>query len=275
MAGVGEGAAPGDRVVDGVDTGGEIDLGEVRLAGLVGDARGLLGPAGAAETAGDLVECREHLGRFQVQQRQGAYRGAQFAHGDGGAQSSAHHVADDQGGAVAGEFDDVEPVAADLGGGVAREIAAGDVEAGGLRVAGRQQAALEDQRPLVLPAVEAGVVDTDRGARGEFDGECPVPFAEGLAALGPGELHEADDGVVRDHRHGERGLDERALLAGYRLHPGGAQGVGAGRVEGVAVHFADRGGGAVLLAAARCGIRGASETALAKATRRSSALPPP
>ncbi len=32
VAGVGEGAAPGDRVVDGVDARRQIDLGEVRLA---------------------------------------------------------------------------------------------------------------------------------------------------------------------------------------------------------------------------------------------------
>lgn len=87
-----------------------------------------------AEAPGDLVEGGEHLGRFQVQEGQGAYGGPQFAHGDGRPQSTAHHVADDQGRAVAGELDHVEPVAADLGGRVAREVATGDVQARGLGV---------------------------------------------------------------------------------------------------------------------------------------------
>ena len=38
MAGVGEGAAPGHRVVDRVDAGSEVHLGEVGLAGLAGGA---------------------------------------------------------------------------------------------------------------------------------------------------------------------------------------------------------------------------------------------
>jgi hypothetical protein len=157
---------------------------------------------------------------------------------------------------VAGELDHVEPVAADLGGRVAREVATGDVQARGLGVARGEQAALEDERPLVLPAVEAGVVDTDGGAGGELGGQRPVPLAEGLAALGTGELHEADDDVVRDHRHGEGGVDEAALVAGHVLDAAGAQGDGAGRVERVAVHRAERGRAGVprtLRAASRAG----------------------
>ncbi|EPJ34252.1 hypothetical protein STAFG_8712 [Streptomyces afghaniensis 772] len=145
-----------------------------------------------------------------------------------------------------GEFDDVEPVAADLAGpagvGVAGQIAAGDVEAGGLRVAGREQGPLQYQRALVLAPVEAGVVDADGGAGGEFDGQVPVAVAERLAALRTGELHEPDDGVVGDHRHGERGLHEPAVLAGDGLRAGRAQGVRAGRVERVVVDGADRDG---------------------------------
>lgn len=211
MPGVGEGAAAGDRVVDGVDAGGEVDLGQLGPAGLV--AAGLLRADGGAEAAGDLVEVGEDLGRFEVELGEGADGGAQFAHGDGGAQAPAHDVPDDERGAVAGEFDDVEPVAADLGGGGAGEVAAGDVEPGRLGVAGREQAALEDQGPFVLAAVEARVVDADGGAGGEFDGEGPVAFPEGLAALGAGELDEADDGVVGDHRDDQGGLDEVAVDA--------------------------------------------------------------
>src|SRR5690606_12636786 len=176
---------------------------------------GLVDAAGGAEAPGDLVQLREHLGRFQVELGEGADGGAQFAHGHGRAQAAAHDVADDQGGAVPGQFDDVEPVAADLagpaGGRVAGQVPAGDVEAGGLRVAGREQGALEYQRAFVLAAVQAGVVDADGGAGGEFHGEVAVAVAERLAALGAGEPGQPHDRVLGDHRHGEGGLHEAAL----------------------------------------------------------------
>ncbi|CAM5658144.1 hypothetical protein SFUMM280S_01607 [Streptomyces fumanus] len=244
VAGVGEGAPAGHRVVHGVHAGRQVDLGEVGLAGAAGGPGGLLDPAGSAEAPGDLVQLGEHLGRFQVQLGQRPHGGAQFAHRHGGPQTAAHHVADDEGGAVAGQFDDVEPVAADLagpaGGRVARQIAAGDVQAGRLGVAGRQQGALEDQGAFVLAPVEPGVVDTDRGAGGQLDGEVAVAVPEGLAALGPGELHQPDHGVVGDHRHRQRGLHQPALLGGDAARPGGAQRDGAGRAERVVVHGADR-----------------------------------
>ncbi|MGX1224310.1 hypothetical protein RKD42_005569 [Streptomyces ambofaciens] len=138
-----------------------------------------------------------------------------------------------------GEFDDVEPVAADLagpaGGRLAGQVAAGDVESGRLGVAGREQRALQYQRAFVFAPVEAGVVDADGGARGQFHGEVAVAVAERLAALGAGELDESDDRVVGDHRHGERGLHQAAVLGGDAARPGGAQGVRAGRVERVVV----------------------------------------
>lgn len=141
---------------------------------------------------------------------------------------------------MSGQFDDIEPVSAHLGGGVARQIAARYVQPGGLGIAGRKQTALQYQRAFVLPPVEAGVVDTDGGARREFHGEGAVPLPEGLAALGPGELGESHHGVVRDHRHGEGGLDEAAGTAGHRLDPAGTQGVGARGVEGIPVDGAGR-----------------------------------
>ncbi len=95
-------------------------------------------------------------------------------------------------------------------------------------VAGRQQGPLQYQRPFVLPPVQARVVDTDRGPRRQLHRQVPVPVPERLAALRPRELREAYDGVVGDHRHGERGLDEAALLGRYVQRPGGAQGIRAG-----------------------------------------------
>lgn len=288
MPGVGERTASGDRVVDRVHTGREIHLGEVRLAGLLrgtggplrspaaAEALAALAAARGAEAAGHLVEGGEHFGGLQVEEGQGPHGGAQFSHGDGGSQAAAHDVADDEGGAVAGQLDHVEPVAADLGGGVARQIAAGDVETGRLRVAGGQEAALEDQGAFVLAAVEAGVVDADGGAGGQFGGQTPVALPERLAALRTGELDEADDGVVRDHRHGERRLHEAHLVAGDVLDPAGAQRHGTGRAEREAVDGAERGRQVVRARGPAARHRGgrASETALAWATRRSSAEPP-
>lgn len=250
MTGVGEGASPGDRVVDGIDACRQVDLGQVGVAGLVGGPRGPLGATadavgggaatGGAEATGDLVERGEHFGGFQVEEGQGPYGGAQFTHGDGGPQPAAHDVTDDQGGAMPGEFDHVEPVATHLGRRVARQIAAGDVEARGLGVAGWQQTALEDECAFVLAPVEAGVVYTDGGAGGQFGGEGTVALAEGFAALRTGELDEADDGVMGDHRHGEGGLDQTAVVSGDVLDPAGTQSLGAGGVEGVAVDCAQR-----------------------------------
>ncbi|MGX1367690.1 hypothetical protein RKD19_003049 [Streptomyces canus] len=248
MARVGEGAAAGHRVVDGVHAGRQVHLGQVSLTRSAGRAGGLLDSAGGTEPTRDLVQRAEHLGRFEVQQGQGPDGGAQFAHRHRRPQSAAHHVTDHQRRAVSRQFDDVEPVASDLAGavrgGVAGQVAAGDVQSGGDRVAGRQQGPLQYQRPLVLAPVQAGVVDTDRRPRRQLHREVPVPVPEGLAALGPGELCESHDGVVGDHRHREGGLHEAALLGRDVLRARGAQGVRAGRVEGVVVDRADRDGGA-------------------------------
>lgn len=155
---------------------------------------------------------------------------------------------------MAGEFDHVEPVAADLGGRVAGEVAAGDVEARGDGVAGWQEAALEDQGAFVFAPVEAGVVDADRGAGGEFGGQGTIPLAEGFAALRADELDEADHRVVGHHRYGERGLDEAPVVAGHILDMAGAQGGGTGRVVREAVYGAERGPAGAC--AGCCGVRG-------------------
>ena len=215
---VGERTAPGDRVVDGVDAGGEVDLGQVGVGAALGAlAVPLVG--GVAQAPGDLVQRAQHFGGLHVGEGQGAHGGAQFAHGDGGAQAAPHHVADDDGRAVAGQLDHVEPVAANLRGRVARQIAAGDVQARRLRVARRQQAALEDEGALVFPAVKAGVVDADGGARRQLGGQRPVPLAERLAALGAGELRQAQHPVPGDHGHGERRLHDGAELRGHAAVP--------------------------------------------------------
>ncbi|CAM5244490.1 hypothetical protein SHIRM173S_06714 [Streptomyces hirsutus] len=243
MARVGEGAPPGHRVVHGVDARRQVDLGEVGLPGAAGGPGRLLDPAGGAEAPGDLVQLGEDLGGFEVQLGQGADGGAQFTHRHRGAQAPSHHVPDDQRGAVSGKFDHVEQVAADLAGPAGRraagQVPAGDVEAGRLRVAGREQGPLQYQGAFVLAPVEAGVVDTDGGARGQLHGEVAVAVPERLAALGTGELGEADHRVVGDHRHGERGPHQPALLARYGPRAGGAQGVRARRVERVVVDGAE------------------------------------
>src|SRR5258708_4454471 len=82
--------------------------------------------------------------------------------GESGITRSAHvvsgHVADGQGAAAAGQGDDVEPVAADLRGGLRGDVAAGELQAGNVGNLTREQAALEFERGGPLARVEPGVV---------------------------------------------------------------------------------------------------------------------
>lgn len=107
--GVDEGALVG--VVDGVRAGGD----------LVG-----------VDLRGESVEQLEDLVRGEVEARVGAYRRAELAHDGRRADTPAHDVADDQGGAPAAEGDHVVPVAADGGLGAAGVVGGGDPQVVGL-----------------------------------------------------------------------------------------------------------------------------------------------
>ena len=92
VARVGEVQLARDRVVDRVQAGREVVL---------------------AEPLRQVVEVAQELGGRQVQGGHGLYGRTQLAHHRGRVEAVAHDVADDERGARAGQFDGVEPVAAD------------------------------------------------------------------------------------------------------------------------------------------------------------------
>src|SRR5260221_2347035 len=141
VPGPGQVPVSGGGVVDGVDAGG---------AGLV-----------VGQVGGELIEAGEGLRGGQVEGGEGVGGGAQLAHQGGGVQVVSGHVADGQGGAAAGQGDDIEPVAADLGGGLGRHVAAGEVEAGDLGDRAGQQGGLQFERGGPLAGVVPGVIDGD------------------------------------------------------------------------------------------------------------------
>src|SRR5260370_15441034 len=143
----------GGGVVDGVDAGG---------AGFL-----------VGEVGGDLVEAGEYRCGREVEGGQGAGGGAELAHEGGGADVVSGHVADGQGGAAAGQGDDIEPVAADLGRGLRGGVAAGELEAGNVGDRAGQQGALEGERGGPLAGVVPGVVYGDRGPGGQVTGQRP------------------------------------------------------------------------------------------------------
>lgn len=155
---------------------------------------------------GDPVEVFEELGRVEVERGQRVRRGAQPAHGRGGVDAAAHHVAHDQRGLALVERDHVEPVAADLGGGARGLVAGGDLQATGHgRVAG-QQAALEGESGVAGVLVPAGVVDLDRRAGRQLPRQQQVVLAEGLRMVDALEVEGAQHLAARDQRHGQIGV---------------------------------------------------------------------
>lgn len=106
----------------------------------------------------------EDLVRGVVEARQGVHGGAEAAHGGRGVQSMADDIADDEGDTGSGQGDDIEPVAADAGGGIGRQIAVRDLDGAVCGQLLRQQAALQGQGGLMLLGEAAGVVDAQGGA---------------------------------------------------------------------------------------------------------------
>ncbi len=111
VAGAGQGAVAGDRVVHGVQAGGA-------------DLPGHLG-AVPDFVEDEVVEVGQQLVRGQVDIGQGAHGRAEPSHGRGGVQAVADDVADDQCHPCAGQGDDVEPVPADAGVGIGGQVAGG------------------------------------------------------------------------------------------------------------------------------------------------------
>lgn len=114
------------------------------------------------------VEFSENGVRFQVLAGQSLGGDAQSAHRRGRRYPVSHHVTHDERHLAARQLDRVVPVASDLA-----DVAAGQVPVCGpyiraYREGGGEQGALECERDVLDAAVEAGVVQTERGAGGEL-----------------------------------------------------------------------------------------------------------
>ncbi len=188
----------GGRVEDDVHAGGEQRL--VRALGQV---------------VGQVVDVPEQDVRRQVEPGQGADGGAQPSHRRGGPQTVTHHVTHHQGGPLARQRDDVEPVAADLGAAAARDVAVGDLDAGGLRHLLGQQGALQGEGGGALAGVEAGVVEGAAGPVREFDGEGQVVPVEALPVAGPADHQQPDHQAPGAQRHHQPGVHAEVVR---RLH---------------------------------------------------------
>ena len=174
----------GGGVVDGVDAGG---------AGF-----------GVGQVGGDLVQAGQDLGGDEVEGGQGVGGGAELAHQGGGGDVVPGHVADDEGAAVLGQRDDVEPVAADLGAGLGGDVAVADLKAGDLGDLPGQQAALQGERGGPLAGVEPGVVDADRRAGDQVPGQRQVRGSERLRAgqaVQDDDAHDDAPGGQREDHH--------------------------------------------------------------------------
>ena len=187
----------------------------------------------------------QDLVRRQVEIRQCGQGGAQLAHGGGRVDGVPGGVTHGQRHPRPGERDDVEPAAA---------VAGGQVGVGGLhrradRAGGLPQVALEDPRHRPLTAVQAGVVQAQRGPRGELLGERQVLAVEreGIAPAVEADQSEDDaPGAHRDHHHRVHpGGDDPAVPPAVRVQPGGVlvqvRDEHRGQVrEGLPVRRADR-----------------------------------
>ncbi len=206
--------APADRVVDRVQAGG------ARLPDRLHG--GGVGRVGRLQVAGEVedqvVQVGQQLVRRQIDVGERTDRGAQPAHAGRGVQSVADDVADDQCHPRAGQGNDVEPVAADLGAGARGQIAGGDLDRLLVRQALQQQAALQGQRGGALAGVPAGIVDGYGGLGRQFLGQDQVVRGERLGPLGAGEGHHSQQRPACAQRHGdaagqpvrgEGGVDQR------------------------------------------------------------------
>jgi len=183
VTGAGDRAGPGHRVVGGVDAGRDL---------------------GGVEVLAHPAEPEQHLRRGEVEGGEGAYGGAELAHGGGGADAVAHHVPDHERDPVAGQRDHVVPVAAHPGQVARRQVAGGDLQAERIVQVGREQAALQRERGAALPAVQPRVVDAQRGPRGELLPEGDVLLVERRAAGEPVKRHDAEHPAARLQRHHEQ-----------------------------------------------------------------------
>ena len=198
MAGAGQVAPAGDRIVDRVQAGGaDIILCVVTVIGI----------RVSGEPTDQVIKAGEELVGRQVNVGERSHGRAQPAHGGGRVDSVADDIADNQGDTGSGERDHIEPVAAHAELGTGGQVATGDLHR---RLPGeslRQQAALQGQSGGPLPGVAASVVKRKGGSGGEFLSEQHVVLLERLRALATQEDRGAEGDSAGAYRHREDGVD--------------------------------------------------------------------
>ena len=181
----------------------------------------------ALQRLGDAVQPLQQVGRLEVQVRQGVGGGAQLGHHRRGLRPVTHDVADDEAGPVAVQRDDVVPVAADdvtRG----RQAPPGDLQPGGHRRLGGQQAALQRVGDRPVPHQRQRVDDRRSGLGSQPGGGRDLAAAERGRARVARERQHPDDRVAR----GQRDRQERAAaghdLASVRPEPLQRRAIGLG-----------------------------------------------
>lgn len=118
--------------------------------------------------------------------------------------AAARHVADDEAYTGPGERDDVEPVARDAGAAAGGQVAMGGGRGAELGRGDLEQAALEGKRGVAFAGVAAGVVHAHRRAGHDLPGHGQIVGVEGVGALPPVEVGDAEGdipGAQRDDHH--------------------------------------------------------------------------
>ncbi len=170
----------------------------------------------AHEADDQVVQVGQQFVRRKVEVGERAYRGAQAPHRRRRVDAVPGHVPDDQCDPRSGERNHVEPVAADTGGGIRREVPRGHLQSGPSRQFLRQQVPLHGTGRGALAGESARVVDAHRRTGDEFLGETYVVVLERAQPPGPGERRHAQGDAARPHRdHHHR--------AGVVIADGGAQ----------------------------------------------------
>lgn len=192
VAGAGDRAGAGQRVVDGVHATGGQCLAVQGVAGRQGRAFG-------RELRRGVVQAREKFVGLEVETGERADHGAQLPHGRGGVDPLARDLPDDQRGTGAGQGDGVVPRARAVGG-------RGDVrgfQSGVRSGATGKQLALHRRGDGVLPGVAARVVDAQRCVVGQLQREVEIAVVVRLGLPGAVEADQAQHGAAQRQRGDE------------------------------------------------------------------------
>lgn len=190
-------APPGDRVVDGIQTGGAHRRGDlVRSVGIF-----------LAQPPDRVIEVRQQFVGRQFHVRERADGGAQSAHRGRGVDAVSDHISDDEGHPGARQLDHVEPVAPHAVVRVSRHIARGHIDGGASSHMLGEQVALEREGRGTLAGVLESVVQAERGPGDELLGEEQVIVLERRQFLGAAEQRQSQHATPRTDGYDHQRVD--------------------------------------------------------------------